>query len=95
MIYPENMRIAVELPEDVAMLPNPARAALEALAIAGYKTEALAHFQAARLLGLSRFEFDDFLISREIYDHAYSIEDLLHDLSDLDSLRARGLLPNL
>jgi hypothetical protein len=44
------------------------------------------------LLGLSRFEFDDFLIERKIYDHAFSIDDLQQDMADLEKLRAQGLL---
>ena len=87
------MQITVELPDDIARHPDPGREALEALAIEGYRTEKLTHHQAARLLGLTRFEFDGFLKDRQIYDHAYSIEDLEHDLAELDRLRAKGLLP--
>ena len=47
--------------------------ALETLAIEGYRSEALTHYQASQLLGLSRFEFDGFLKDRNIYDHAYGI----------------------
>ena len=86
------MQITVDLPADIAQRPDPAREALEALAIEGYRTEALTHFQAGQLLGLTRFEFDDFLIARNIYDHAYSIEDLDRDLADLEALRKKGLL---
>jgi len=50
------------------------------------------HFQAGQLLGLSRFEFDDFLIERGIYDQAYSVMDLQQELADLEKLRAEGLL---
>lgn len=49
------MQIAVELPEDIARHPDPGREALEALAIEGYRSQALTHFQASQLLGLSRF----------------------------------------
>ena len=87
------MQITVELPDDIARHPDPGREALEALAIEGYRSEKLTHHQAARLLGLTRFEFDGFLKDRQIYDHAYSIEDLEHDLAELDRLRAKGLLP--
>lgn len=41
---------------------------------------------------MTLFEFDSFLKDRQIYDHAYSIEDLERDLADLDKLRAKGLL---
>lgn len=86
------MQITIELPDDIARHPDPGREALEALAIEGYRSEKLTHHQAARLLGLNRFEFDGFLKDRNIYDHAYSIEDLERDLADRDKLRARGLL---
>ena len=87
------MQITVELPDDIARHPDPGREALEALAIEGYRSEKLTHHQAARLLGLTRFEFDGFLKDRQVYDHAYSFEDLERDLADLDKLRAKGLLP--
>lgn len=86
------MQITVELPDDIARHPEPGREALEALAIEGYRSEKLTHHQAAQLLGLTRFEFDGFLKDRQIYDHAYSVEDLQRDLADLDKLRAKGLL---
>jgi predicted HTH domain antitoxin len=86
------MQITVELPDDIAQHADPGREALERLAIEGYRSGALTHRQAGQLLGLSRLEFDDFLIERKISDHAYSIEDLRQDLADLEKLRARGLL---
>jgi hypothetical protein len=55
------MQITVELPDDIARHPDPGREALERLATEGYRSGALTHFQAGQLLGLSRFEFDDFL----------------------------------
>jgi predicted HTH domain antitoxin len=86
------MQILVELPDDIAQHADPGREALERLAIEGYRSGALTHHQAGQLLDLSRFEFDDFLIERKIYDHAYSIEDLQQDLAGLEKLRAQGLL---
>jgi predicted HTH domain antitoxin len=86
------MRITVELPDDIARRADPGREALEALVIEGYRSEKLTHHQAARILGLSRFEFDTFLQERQIFDHAYSIDDLEQDLADLEKLRAKGLL---
>lgn len=86
------MQIVVELPDDIARRPDPGREALEALVIEGYRSEKLSHHQAARLLGLDRFEFDGFLKDRGIYDRAYSAEDLERDLADLDNLRTKGLL---
>lgn len=55
------MQITVELPDDITQHPDPGREALERLAIEGYRSGALTHHQAGQLLGLSRFEFDEFL----------------------------------
>jgi predicted HTH domain antitoxin len=86
------MQITVELPDDIARHPDPGREALEALAVEGYRSGALTHHQAGQLPGMSRVQFDEFLINRKIYDYAYSIYDLEQDLRDLDTLRAQGLL---
>lgn len=87
-----SMEIIVRLPEDIAQHPDPGREALESLAIEGYRSGALSHFEASRLLGFSRFEFDGFLKEREIYEHAYGVEDLEQDLETLRQLEAQGLL---
>jgi predicted HTH domain antitoxin len=84
------MKITVELPDDVARRPDPGRAALEALAIEGYRSSALTHYEASQLLQLSRFEFDALLSERNIDDHAYDLEDLEHDLETLRQLEASG-----
>jgi predicted HTH domain antitoxin len=86
------MQITVELPDDITRHPDPGREALEALAVEGYRSGALTHHQAGQLLGMSRFEFDDFLIEHKVHEHAYSIGDLEQDLEDLEKLRAQGLL---
>lgn len=77
------MQITVALPNDIDRRPDPAREALEALAIAGYRSGELSHYQASRLLGLTRFEFDGFLKARNILDHAYDVEDLEQDLESI------------
>ena len=87
------MKITIDLPDDVAQRAHPGREALEALAIEGYRSGALTHHQAARLLELSRFEFDALLKSRDVDDHAYDVEDLEHDLETLAGLEASGLMP--
>src|ERR1700690_4090093 len=89
------MQIIVELPDDITRHSDPGREALKALAVEGYRCGPLTHHQAAQLLAMSRFEFDDFLILRKVYDHAYSIDDLRHDLDDLEKLRGQGLLLKL
>jgi predicted HTH domain antitoxin len=87
------MKITVELPDDVAKHADPGRAALEALAIEGYRAGALTHYQAGQLLGLSRFQFDRFLKDRNIYEHAYDVEDLDRDLATLRSFEAKSATP--
>jgi len=74
------MEITVRLPDDVIQQADPGRVALEALAIEGYRTEALTPLQARTLLGLSRFEFDGFLKKHQVWDHAYGVDDLACDL---------------
>lgn len=86
------MDITVHLPDDLAQQPNPGRAALESLAIEGYRSGALSHYEAGQLLGLSRFEFDGFLKERQIFDHAYDVEDLKDDQEALRRLKAKGLI---
>jgi predicted HTH domain antitoxin len=81
------VQITVKLPNDLAQHPDPAREAVEALAIAGYRSGKLTAFQASRLLGLSsRFDFEGFLKQRGILDHAYSAEDLDADVETLAKL---------
>lgn len=87
------MKITVELPEDLAQRPDPGRQALEALAVEGYRSGALTHYQARQLLHLSRFEFEAFLKARHIYDHAYDVEDLEQDLATLETLESTGRMP--
>jgi predicted HTH domain antitoxin len=91
LIHPEFVQITVDLPDDIAGHADPGREALEALAIEGYRSGKLTHYQAGQLLGLTRFEFDGFLKSRNIYDHAYDVEDFEQDLDTLRRLEARGI----
>jgi predicted HTH domain antitoxin len=86
------MKITVELPDDVAQRPDPGREALEALAIEGYRSGALSHYQASQFLRMSRFEFDALLKTRHIEEHAYDVEDLEQDLATLERLEASGRL---
>lgn len=81
------MEITVELPDNLTERPDPSREALEALAIAGYRSGKLTAFQTRCLLGFtSRFEFDGFLKERGIEDHAYSSEDLAEDVKAMEKL---------
>ena len=87
------MTITLTLPDDIAQHPDPGREALETLVVEGYRSSALTSYQARQLLGLSRFEFDNFLVAHNVQEHAYSIEDFEQDLATIDRLRAQGLLP--
>jgi len=78
------MQIMVELPDDLAQHAQPAREALEAFAIAGYRSGALTPYQTRQLLGFeTRYQFDSFLKERQIWDHAYSVEDFESDIEGL------------
>jgi predicted HTH domain antitoxin len=87
------MQITVRLPDDLAQHADPAREALEALVIEGYRSGALSHHQASQMLGMWRFDFDGFLKERNIFDHAYDMEDLERDIETTRQLRAKGLIP--
>jgi predicted HTH domain antitoxin len=87
------MQITVQLPDDLAQHPDPGREALEELVIAGYRSGTLTHFQSSQMLGLGRFAFDGFLKSRNIYEFAYDVEDLMLDIESLRSLKAKELIP--
>ena len=78
------MQIALELPEDIARgleakwkdLP---RAALESLALEGYRSHALTEEQIRRLLGYeTRMEVHGFLKEHGVYLH-YTLADLEQD----------------
>jgi hypothetical protein len=79
------MQLTVEIPDDMAqsLTPNgedPARTALEAVAIEGYRSGSLSPAQTRRLLGFeTRYELDGFLKAHNVWEHAYSLEDLEQD----------------
>jgi len=78
--YADNVQITVELPDDLGQRADAARAALEALAIEGYRSGALSSYQTRQLLGFeTRFELDGFLKQHGIWERAYSVEDLKRD----------------
>jgi len=81
------MQITVELPKDIAQRPDPAREALEALAIEGYRSGALSSLETQRLLGFeTRYELDGFLKAHNVWEHAYNVEDFNRDCETLQSL---------
>jgi len=72
---------------------DPSRAALEALAIEGYRSGALTASQTRRLLGFeTRYELDGFLKAHNVWEHAYSLEDLEQDRRTMQQLEAEGRL---
>ena len=87
------MKITVELPDDLVQRPDPGpEAPLEALAIEGYRSGALTHYEASQLVQLSRLEFDALLKRRNIDDHAYDVEALEQDVETIERLEASGLM---
>ena len=87
------MNVAVELPEDIARrlatkwddLP---RRALEAIAVEGYRTQALTQAEIGRLLNLSWHETEAFLKERQAYLH-YDQSDLKQDHATLRELTSK------
>ncbi|HEY9125604.1 MAG TPA: UPF0175 family protein [Acidobacteriaceae bacterium] len=74
------MQITLELPDDLVQRPDPAREALEALAIEGFRSGALSPYQARILLGFAtREQFDGFLKQHTVWEHSYSPDDLVSD----------------
>jgi len=66
------MRIIVELPDEIArqMIPagqDPARTALEDMAVEAYRAHRLTEHQLATLLGMGRYDLDGFLKRREVW----------------------------
>src|SRR5438105_8284792 len=74
------MQIVVDIADEFvqALFPagqDPARAALEAIAIEGYRAHRLTGYQLRQLLGIpSRYEMDGFLKQHQVWLE-YSIED--------------------
>lgn len=84
------MRIIFDIPDELApslVTPgqDPARAALEALALEAYRQRRLGGYQLRCLLGIpSRYELDGFLKEHKVFD--YTIEDFERDLATIEDL---------
>lgn len=87
-------RVTLRLPDDIAHgliakwkdLP---RAALESVALEGYRSGALTAAQVRRLLGLeTRYELDGFFKRHDVYD--YTLDDLEKDREVLRRLSESG-----
>jgi hypothetical protein len=85
------MNLTVEIPDDlVAQLSagrsDLSRRALEAFALAEYKSANITKAELRRLLGFStRYELDGFLKAHEVWAD-YTIDDLRREIQDLESL---------
>ncbi len=86
-----SIAITVELPEAIAEKlvigkEDLSRAALEAIALEGYRSDRLSGFQVREMLGLeTKLELDAFLKAHRI-DLEYTFEDLEREHADLDFL---------
>ena len=82
------MEVQLQIPDDVARIiqgeqPDLSRAAVEALALEGYRSMRLSEAQVRRLLGFkTRMQVHAFLKARNVYLN-YSIQELEHDLESL------------
>ncbi|HEY4048353.1 MAG TPA: UPF0175 family protein [Acidobacteriaceae bacterium] len=82
------MDIQLQIPDDVARVlqseqPDLSRAALEALALEGYRTRRLSEGQVRRMLGFrTRMQVHAFLKAHNVYLN-YSIQELENDLESL------------
>jgi hypothetical protein len=80
--------VQLQIPDDVARViqseqPDLSRAALEALALEGYRTQRLSEAQLRRMLGLeTRIQVHAFLKAHKLYLN-YSIHELERDLESL------------
>jgi len=69
------MKVTLDIPDEIAAQlkaygQDISRAALEALALDGYRRGMLTQFQVGQLLGLSRIEAEDFLAQHvDLYDY--------------------------
>ncbi len=81
------MQVTIDIPEDLLQHANPAREALEAYAIAGYRSGALSRRQTRELLGFQTgYELDGFLKVHNVFERSYGVKDLEHDLRGLGKL---------
>lgn len=87
------MQVRLTIPDEVAAELEPegadlGRRALEALAIEGYRAEALSLGQVAEMLGLSINEADAFLKARGV-DLLIPLEDFARDRAALEELLSK------
>lgn len=88
------MTITLDLPDDIAQRlaqgRNLSMAALEAIAIEGYRSGTLTPNETRRLLGFeTRYELDGFLKQHHVWENAYDLEDLEQDRKSADAQDVR------
>ncbi len=92
--YPYVVKITLDIPDELARQvasggKDPARVALEALALEGYRTERLTESAVRRLLGFeTRMQVHAFLKEHGVFLH-YDVADLEQDRVTAEKLRAR------
>jgi Uncharacterised protein family (UPF0175) len=88
------VEITINIPDELAHQvaregKDPARVALEALAVEGYRSELLSESALRRMLGFqSRIEVHAFLKEHGVYLH-YDVSDLKHDQETSRRLRSK------
>ncbi|HUH63128.1 MAG TPA: UPF0175 family protein [Terracidiphilus sp.] len=88
------MKIEIEIPDELARAlaergADLSRAAIEAIALEGYRSRWLSDGQVRRLLGFStRMKVHEFLKEHNVYLN-YSMEDLKQDISASDEFLAQ------
>jgi Uncharacterised protein family (UPF0175) len=93
LCYSRRMQITLNIPDDLArqVAPegkDPARVALEALALEGYRSELLSESSLRQMLGFqTRMEVHAFLKQHGVYLH-YDVSDLEKDRSTAQQVRA-------
>jgi hypothetical protein len=87
------MQVTVEIPDElaaglIAAGKDPARAALEALAVEGYRTQRLSEYQVRVMLGFETpMQVHALLKEHDVYLN-YSMADLEQDIRASDELQA-------
>jgi hypothetical protein len=97
LCYSQRMQITLNIPDDLArqVAPegkDPARVALEALALEGYRSELLSESALRQMLGFqTRMEVHAFLKQHGVYLH-YDVSDLQQDRATALQVRRVGQL---
>ncbi len=84
------MLITVQIPDELAALVSPgrnlSRELVETFAADAYRHDRLSRYQVGQILGLDRWQSEDFLAARDAI-RPYDLADLEIDRATLESLR--------